>query len=524
MSTSARRVTAMPQAVFQITVFLALCVLYGGFLAQPIDLTTADLGRHLKNGELFFQHHVIPRTNLYSYTYPDYPFLNHHWASGVVLYAIERLTGFTGLSLFFIGVSLMTFFLFFRLAWKSAGFPLAALTAVLVIPVLASRREIRPELFSSLFSGVFFWVLWHYRQHTLSRRWLVVLPLIECGWVNLHIYFFVGLLLVAVFLLEAVLVRGGAPDAVRSQRQALGLVFLVTVLATLVNPSGVAGAIHPFQIYHNHGYRVFEEQSAWFIERLFRFPSAIYFKLTLAVLLGSWVFAFIKRTPLSVANGILSVFSAVLGSLMIRHFVLFGYFALPLIATNLHRGQPRPWWSARRAVGLVAMMGLLTAGLVALHPPYWPTRGTLGLGVKPGVANAIEFFQRARLQGPILNNYDIGSYLIYYLYPTQRVFVDNRPESYPAEFFKQVYIPLQTDEIRWKEADQRYQFDVIFFYRLDATPWGQDFLIRRVFDPAWAPVYVDASTIILVKRSGPNHSIAETYELPKSLFTVRRLR
>ena len=524
MTTSAQRATTMPQAVFQITVFLALCALYGAFLAQPIDLTTADLGRHLKNGELFFRHHVIPRTNLYSYTSPDYPFLNHHWASGVVLYAIEQLAGFPGLSVFFIGVSLVTFFLFFRLAWKDAGFPLAALTAVLVIPVLASRREIRPELFSYLLSGIFLWVLWHYRQHQLSWRSLVVLPLVEACWVNLHIYFFVGLFLVAVFLLDAVLVGAGAPDEIRLQRQTLGLVCFVTALATLANPSGVAGAIHPFQIYHNHGYRVFEEQSVWFIERLFRFPSAIYFKLTLAVLVGSWVFALVKRTPLSVANGILSVFSAVLGSLMIRHFVLFGYFALPLIATNLHRGPPRPWWTARRAVGLVAMMGLLTAGLVALHPPHWPTRGTLGLGLKPGGANASEFFQQARLQGPILNNYDIGGYLIYYLYPTHRVFVDNRPESYPAEFFEQVYLPLQTDETRWKEAEQRYQFHVIVFYRHDATPWGQEFLIRRAFDPAWAAVYVDASIIILVKRNGPNQSVVDTYELPKSMFTVQRLR
>jgi hypothetical protein len=77
-----------------------LLVLYGYLLAQKINLATADLGRHLKNGELFFKEQTIPKTNLYSYTYPNYPFVNHHWGSGVIFYLVKIIFGFRGLSFF----------------------------------------------------------------------------------------------------------------------------------------------------------------------------------------------------------------------------------------------------------------------------------------------------------------------------------------------------------------------------------------------------------------------------------------
>lgn len=93
-----------------------------------------------------------------------------------------------------------------------------------------------------------------------------------------------------------------------------------------------------------------------------------------------------------------------------------------------------------------------------------------------------EFFKKENVQGPVFNNYDIGSYLIYYLFPQERVFVDNRPESYPASFFKEIYIPMQEKE---------YNFNAIFFSHCDYTPWGQKFLINRLNDKDWVPVFAD---------------------------------
>jgi len=103
---------------FYLAVIALLLCWYSLFLLRDINLVTADLGRHLKNGELFFQNFQVPSVNLYSYTYPDFTFINHHWGSGVVFFLIEKFFGLAGLSFFFISLSLLTFWIFFRLAQK----------------------------------------------------------------------------------------------------------------------------------------------------------------------------------------------------------------------------------------------------------------------------------------------------------------------------------------------------------------------------------------------------------------------
>ena len=58
-------------------------------------------------------------------------------------------------------------------------------------------------------------------------------------------------------------------------------------------------------------------------------------------------------------------------------------------------------------------------------------------------------------------------------------------------------------------------FKVLFFNHRDRSSWGEQFMIRRLLDSAWAPVYFDKNVLILVRRNGPNQSAIAKYELPK---------
>ena len=52
-------------------------------LAVPVDLIKSDLGRHIKNGELIMQGYGdLLYKNYYSYTYPQYPFINQLFVLG----------------------------------------------------------------------------------------------------------------------------------------------------------------------------------------------------------------------------------------------------------------------------------------------------------------------------------------------------------------------------------------------------------------------------------------------------------
>jgi len=45
-----------------------------------------DLGRHIGLGEIIFKNYQVPKVNLFSYTNPDFPFINTHWLFEVLAY------------------------------------------------------------------------------------------------------------------------------------------------------------------------------------------------------------------------------------------------------------------------------------------------------------------------------------------------------------------------------------------------------------------------------------------------------
>jgi len=124
-----------------------------------------------------------------------------------------------------------------------------------------------------------------------------------------------------------------------------------------------------------------------------------------------------------------------------------------------------------------------------------------------------EFIRDSHLDGPILNNLNIGGYLIYHLFPKLRVYVDSRPEAYAATFAREKYTRPLENENQWKQLSEEYRFNVICFKA--STPSENRFVLRRVADPAWAPVFYDGRIFVLVRRTAANLDFLRTHEIQK---------
>ena len=123
------------------------------------------------------------------------------------------------------------------------------------------------------------------------------------------------------------------------------------------------------------------------------------------------------------------------------------------------------------------------------------------------------FVKESNLRGPMFNNFDIGGYLIWKLYPEERVFVDNRPEAYPVEFFEKIYKPMQRDSVVWKEVSEYYGIRLVFFAHKEATPWAQAFLERMSQDSAWRMAYFNEEIVIFAREGDaltPQNAIEKT--------------
>jgi len=511
----------LPSAVLAI-----LLGCYGFFLVNKIDLTTTDLGRHLKNGEVAINSVLndsktfdqLLKSNFYSYTEVDHSFINHHFGSGMIFYLVEKFFGFQGLSLFFIITSLITFALFFELARKNSNIIIASLTALLFIPLIAERKEIRPEIFSYLFIAVFFWILWHYRKKLISRHWLFILPIIGIIWVNLHIYFIFGLFLIGVILTEEILDRTSKN---KEKVKDLFSVFILTALGFLAQPNGIKGILYPFNIFKEYGYRVVENQSIWFLEKIgiINNPNLLLFKITFSFLILSFIFLFfLNRKEFSLNFFILGTTFGIMAALALRNFTLFGLMALVILSYNLKKILEKTNFHPEFNKAITIVLFLIIVGFNLVNNQQNIKDENKGLGLSFNNNASAEFFTKQNIKGPIFNNYDIGSYLIYNFFPKEKVFTDNRPEAYTNAFFQEIYIPMQEDEKKWEEQDKKYGFNSIFFSHRDYTSWGQKFLIDRINDEKWAPVFVDQYAIIFLKRNDLNEDIIEKYEIPKNFF------
>ncbi len=512
----------------KIFVFLLVLIFFGLLLVHKIQLPTDDLGRHLKNGEMILQGKFSVLTkNFYSYTEPDFLFVNHHWLSGVIFYLINSVFGFAGLVIFKVIVLLAAFVLLFLTALKKADFWLVALFSVPTILILGERTDLRPEIFSYLFIAIFLYLLIDLEKHPERKRifWLIPCQLL---WVNLHIYFFIGLALVAGFLLERVIVNYKNLKGDQLIRKSI-LVLLLLAIVCLINPQGVKGALYPLNIFGNYAFNISENYSlANFlkISAPWEDSAVTIFRPAVFLLIFSFIFGFfLNRKSRPIFYFLASAGTVALAFSMVRGLAFFGFIFLLASTANFNSvfALLKNKWQAPGSLAGKLAQGSFIFVLIALlcYLIGLGSQGKIlkykkpGLGLTAWSENAGIFFKEQNLHGPIFNDYDIGSYLTYNLFPQEKVFIDNRPEAYPGSFFLSTYLPAIEREDQWQEILAEYRFNAIFFYHYDKGPYVRNFIYKRLRDPVWLLVYADPYAVILLKNSPENQATIKEFQITK---------
>src|SRR3972149_12086752 len=88
------------------------------FLFRTDHAFDQDLGRHLKLGEIIWQTKSVPKINLFSYTNPDFPFINTHWLFEVLVYLGQQAIGLQTLLILKIIIFLISVWLILRIIPK----------------------------------------------------------------------------------------------------------------------------------------------------------------------------------------------------------------------------------------------------------------------------------------------------------------------------------------------------------------------------------------------------------------------
>ena len=504
-------------------IFLCFFALYYFFsFCQKTLLISSDLGRHITNGRIIMESGKIFSSNLYSYTQPDHYAPNHHWLFGVLSYWFYQVGGFPILTLLTAFLYTASILLILWYISRIYGKRAMVVAGIFVLPLVTDRSEVRPEAFSLFFFSLNFILLLLWREKKISSFvTAVIIGIISIAWVNIHIFFFLGFVPITGFFIQSLVQKNW------TQVKMLLVFGFISGIGTLCNPLFIEGAFYPFKILQEYGYPIAENQTPFFFLKYHTRPINLYIILMLLLSVGTtlqiakknWqkhtaiIFNLLIFFALTCKLIRFANFLALVAAVIFAHSFTLLLPYLRIFFTKLQKNT---------ALLCVTSFGCFICVAIAIGTGlFTPSLSASGLGLYPGVHNSAEFYKTLPIKGPIFNNFDIGGYLIYHLYPNNSIFVDNRAEAYSASFLQE-YKRAQTDEATWRKIDSEYQFGVIYFNRLERTDWGQEFLVTTIERKEWVPIYVDGYSIIFVRDIPEHAEIIEKYRIPADYFRVLR--
>ena len=463
--------------------------------AQPAGLRAlladGDTGWHIRTGELVLAGGQAPHADPFSFTRAGAPWFAWEWLSDVIFARLHGWRG-TGAVAVFAGVvlALAMTVLFARLLRRGCGLWIA-LPATLAAASSASVHFLaRPHIFSILFFAIALWVIEEDRRRAAMWVWLLV-PLTGL-WANLHAGFVAWL--ATLGLLAAVC--AACRDWARMRRYAL--LAGLSGAASLVNPYGWKLHLHVLDYLG----------SRWILDhvREFQSPNIRSEGMVVFALLLLAAVAVVRQADRFEAALVLVWGFAALRSA--RHVPLFAIAAAPVAASaaaaaweraairSFAGSAVRIAWETGRDLGRSWRISLwlpAAAAMVTLAAP------AAGFPDGPFPVEAVEH-NVARLAPAgsmprILTSDQWADYLIFRLYPRQRVFFDGRSDFFGPALGGD-YRALLAGERPWRELVERYGFDLALL----PHEWPLSTALAR--EPGWYRVYEDRAGVLYARGGG----------------------
>ncbi len=432
-------------------------IIYRSFVDR---LPLLDFWWHLKMGQLIVQKSAIPRIDDFSFTAIGKLYVLQNWLAEIIMYGIYKCGG-PPLALFANGIIMACVLIpIYWLCRKSSDRLVAAVFPVTLV-AFCIPGSIRPQVFSYLLFAFCYWMVSSYcADGKQSRIWY--LPFLFVLWVNIHGAFVLGLGLIAIILgCEAIrfLLDDGWPLLPPRRLRPLGIILVLSLAGTLVNPEGYKIYAHVLTVVNSSSVRQFVTE--WQPPVVNQITGIVmffgpFFLLTFLLITS-------KKRP-SLTEFVLFGAFAVFGMMAIRNAAWFLIIAAPLIAKYLPRSDD--WRSLFRKernlesgirvrkeslpLNRIILLGSLIA--LIIQCPWLHTEGLLDPGTP---VKAMDFMDRNQLKGNMYHSQVFGDYLIWRLWPMQRSFFDGRVHLFDESIVR-FYLQVMSDS-HWEEMLEKYK-------------------------------------------------------------------
>jgi hypothetical protein len=481
-----QRVSSLKKNQFDLFVLVLMLLLIFILAARtPLD---SDMWWHLRAGQETVQSGRPMLVDNLSTTRFGASWTNHSWLSEVGMYLLYEWGGSWAIA----GITALLAVLSMALVYFTLEGPplLRAFLIILGSVVAAVVWAPRPELISLVLMALVGYLLYLYKWKHVNRLWL--LPVVFILWANLHGGFPLGFMLIGCMVAGEFLnyLLGIKGDEVLDRKQVLRLLLWggISVAALLINANGLNILLIPFQTV---GVKVLQnfvaEWASPDFHQLYQQP----FIWLLLLLLASVGFSG-KRID---ATDLLTVCMLTYLTLVARrNYGPFALVALPVLSRHLWPAiqawfEREPMASWRIRLGLVKpengetdAPAVQPSPIPAIRPGVqkainlclvafvaFAAIGKLYVAANPILVDsylnssypvkAIDWIQTNRPSGPMLNEYNWGGYLTWFLreYP---VFVDGRTDLYGDDVLGQWITAIQAGK-GWQAILDRWKIKLI---------------------------------------------------------------
>ncbi|HEV7505584.1 MAG TPA: hypothetical protein VGS07_11775 [Thermoanaerobaculia bacterium] len=492
-------------------------------------LWNEDFWWYLTSGQYLLKNLHFPSADPFLYTAgKGLAWVTHSWLWTVLIALVHRLAGLDGVVVFHALVALALCVLIYTTARVDRFGLVNALALTLFLATFGERACGKAEMASWLLLAIFYQLLDSEKPFTWKRG--AVLGGLQVLWANLHGGYPLGIFVALCFSVGGwIEMRFGKTaekgEARPSRFPPLWFPALLLLLA-VADPWMFKERLEPFAFVS--GSRsvqpVGESGKLLIVEWESPFKAAandpsLPWLYGFAVVAGLASFVAARRWPLPRVLFLLGM--AVLGATAVRHLPGLALSAALVILANLHGRPPRKPasqpkrlrkaqaprkartvipWPYLTACALVALTLLGAAvGLQIARPGFEGGQSSGFFTMRPAIAcpQAASFILDHNLPGPIFNDFQMGAYLTFRLFPKYRLFIDSRVLE-PTVVER--YTAMKSTPSRWQEEDDRYGFRTVVlgsFSTMVRSPLGQT-LLR---DPRWHLVYLDPLAVIFVKDS-----------------------
>jgi hypothetical protein len=458
-----------------------------------------DLWGYMSFGRLFWQSPRFPYQDVFSYTPVRIPWVYHEWLTGVLFYQLYQAFGAPGLQILKYSLGLGTMGLVYLTARVRGAHPLiAALFIGLILPIARyGYFQVRAQVFTFFFFALFLYTL---ERARLSGRWrgLVLLPVLLIPWCNLHGGFLAGLGLIALY----------AAGEFLSRRPYLPflLVFMLSLLVTLINPYGVAYWEYMARAVTMPRPNITEWASVYRFYQKSGMDLGLIYLLYLAFI---GILGMCQSRWREVSASLSLAATLYLGLKHMRHLffllILWGAYFPVCFNVNVKFlqscvGLKKLWDFKRTKILVLACLAVYTLFNTFLFLDR--NSFSLELPEKPVSqedryarfypVGAVNFMKKQGLSGKILTKFEWGEYLIWELYPPSLVGFDGRYETvYPPEV-EENFLEFIDARPQWRQVLEKYPPDLIL---LDKRMKIAKLIEKEL---QWRQIYIDAGCVLFM--------------------------